>query len=126
MDDNLKGYPDGGTGKSLLANSISKIRETAQEDGKNFDPTKSFAFQQVNADTKILFIDDLKQGFNFERVFPLISEGLQIEKKYQDRYTIPFEKSPKTNAARATPITTINNPECFLILPITAILLNVF
>lgn len=95
MDENLKGYPNGGTGKSLLANSISKIRETVQEDGKNFDASRSFAFQQVNPDTKILVLDDLKQNFDFEKVFPFISEGIQIERKYQDRYTIPFEKAPK-------------------------------
>jgi hypothetical protein len=37
-----------------------------------------------------------------------------------------FKKSPSTKAARAIPTITISNPECFLICPITAILMHFF
>ncbi len=87
--------PNGGTGKSLIGYSLGKLRKLTPEDGKNFSWSSRFLFQQVEPDTKILLIDDVGNNFKIEKLFPAISEGITVEKKYQDRYTIPFHKSPK-------------------------------
>jgi hypothetical protein len=95
MDENLSEKPEGGTGKTLIADAIGKMRKITMEDGKNFRPNERFAFQQVEPDTKIILFDDLIKDFVFERIFPAVTSGLSVEKKQKDKYSIPFERSPK-------------------------------
>jgi len=95
IDEFSDGKANGGTGKSLLSEALGQIRKRTQEDGKSFSTKNNFALQQVGPDTKLLVFDDVKKGFDLEGLFPIISEGMQVEKKYQDRITIPFERSPK-------------------------------
>lgn len=90
----LDGLPDGGTGKSLTAMALSYFNNTVIEDGKNFKYT-NFTFQQVTFGTRLLIIDDANKKLNFENLFSSITNGFQIEKKYQDKYTLSFEDSPK-------------------------------
>jgi len=42
-----------------------------------------------------MVFEDVNLGFDFERLFSVITEGLSIEKKGQDRFSISFEESPK-------------------------------
>lgn len=86
--------PEGGTGKSLTAKALSHFNNTVEEDGKNFKFT-NFSFQQVDFDTELLIIDDTNKKLNFENLFYSISDGFQIEKKYQDKFTLSYEDSPK-------------------------------
>ena len=87
--------PHGGTGKSLIVTALSKLRKSAAEDGKNFSLDSSFAFQQVDISTQIVWIDDLNKGFPFERLFSAISNGLTVEKKHQSKITLSYSESPK-------------------------------
>lgn len=95
MDENSTDKPQGGTGKTLIANAIGRVRKVTEEDGKNFKANERFAFQQVNPDTKIILLDDAHKHFDFERIFPAITSGLTIEKKNKDKFSLPFEDSPK-------------------------------
>lgn len=95
MDENLSDRPQGGTGKTLIAEAIGKVRKITMEDGKSFRPNERFAFQQVLPDTKIILFDDAHKHFDFERIFPAITSSLSVEKKNKDKYSIPFEDSPK-------------------------------
>ena len=95
MDENLTERPQGGTGKTLIADAISKVRKITMEDGKSFKPNERFAFQQVLPDTKIILFDDAHKHFDFERIFAGITSSLSVEKKNKDKFTIPFEDSPK-------------------------------
>lgn len=85
----------GGTGKSLICNAISKIRSTAFLPGKNLDFKKSFVWQSVNEDTEIIWIDDISKKFEIENIFPYITGDFGIEQKNKQSFTIPFDKSPK-------------------------------
>jgi hypothetical protein len=87
--------PEGGSGKGLIVEGIRQIRKVVTMDGKNFDSKKAFAFQRVEVDTELIFIDDVPRGFQFENLFSIITEGLTVEKKNKGEYFIPFEKSPK-------------------------------
>ena len=92
IDDN----PNGGSGKSLMVTALSLFRSVIKIDGKHFNPLKSdFVYQRVNLDTQILAFDDVKRNFDFEYLFPLITEGITVNRKNKDEIFIPFESSPK-------------------------------
>jgi len=94
-DEVISDNPEGGTGKGLIMNALSKMKKLVVIDGKSFAFERSFAYQLVSADTQILCFDDVKKHFDFERLFSVVTEGLTLEKKNKDAIKIPFSKSPK-------------------------------
>ena len=92
VDDN----PNGGSGKSLIVNALKHFKRVIVIDGKQFEPNKGdFIYQRVNLDTQVLAFDDVKKNFNFESIFPLITEGITVNKKNKDEIFIGFDQSPK-------------------------------
>lgn len=87
--------PNGRTGKGIIVNALGMLRKVAAIDGKTFNPQKTFGFQRVDLDTRLLFLDDVKRNFAFEAFFSVITEGISIERKHRDEIRIPFEDSPK-------------------------------
>lgn len=85
----------GGTGKGLFVKAVQKLIPTVVFDGKQFNPAKSFAFQRVNLNTKLVAIEDARKGFNFESMYSFITEGLPIEKKNQKEFFLSFADAPK-------------------------------
>jgi len=94
-DETISDNPNGGSGKGLFCNALSKMKKVASIDGKNFEFTKSFPYQTVGTDTQLLVFDDVKKNFSFESLFSLITEGLTLEYKGQDAVKLPISKSPK-------------------------------
>ena len=94
-DETISDNPNGGSGKGLFCNALSKMKKVASIDGKNFEFTKSFPYQTVGTDTQLLVFDDVKKNFSFESLFSLITEGLTLEYKGQDAVKLPVQKSPK-------------------------------
>lgn len=94
-DETISDNPNGGSGKGLLWNALSKMKKISMIDGKTFDFNKSFPYQTVSTDCQVLVFDDVKRNFNFESLFSVITEGITIEYKGQDAIKIPVEKSPK-------------------------------
>jgi len=103
-DEMISDNPEGGTGKGLLVQGIKQLKRVVTEDGKKFKIDKVFAFQKLDVDTQILFIDDIAKGFNFESLFSIITEGIDIEKKNKDTIYIPVERSPKIIISTNYPI----------------------
>ncbi len=94
-DEIVSSNPEGGSGKSLIVDALSKIRKTVYYDGKNFDPTAVFAWQKINESIRLVCIDDAKRGFNFEGLFSIITSGFRnINKKKKDEVELPVEDSP--------------------------------
>lgn len=94
-DEVISDDPKGGTGKGLLVQGVSMMKKVAMIDGKGFSFDKQFAYQTVGTDTQVISFDDVKKGFDFERLFSAITEGITIEKKNKDAIRIPFKFSPK-------------------------------
>jgi len=94
-DEVISDNPEGGTGKGIFAKAIGELKMMVGIDGKSFDFGKSFPYQTVSVDTQVLTFDDVKPGFDFERLFSLITEGLTLEKKNKDAIKVPFGRSPK-------------------------------
>ena len=94
-DEVISDNPEGGTGKGVFVQGLSQIRNTSIIDGKQFDNKKSFAYQTVNLDTRILVFDDVKKNFDFESNFSLVTEGITIERKNKDAVKLNIHESPK-------------------------------
>jgi len=94
-DEVISENPEGGTGKGLFMNGISRMKKAVTIDGKSFSFDKSFAYQLVSTDTQVLVFDDVKKNFDFERLFSVVTEGITVERKNKDAIKIPFHKSPK-------------------------------
>lgn len=94
-DEVISENPEGGTGKGLFVQGIGHIRKTSIIDGKQFDTKKSFPYQTVSLDTKVLVFDDVKKNFDFEQNFSLVTEGLTLEQKNKDAIKLNIHESPK-------------------------------
>jgi len=95
MDTIKDGNPNGSTGKGILTHAFENIRKTAFQDGKFYSSKDRFSFSHVEYGTRILVFDDVPKNFDFEKIFPLITEKAVIERKHENKFIIPFNRSPK-------------------------------
>lgn len=87
--------PQGGTGKGLIANAVSNIRNTVKIDGKKFRGDNRFDFQEVDFGTRVLWLDDVSKFVDIDRFNSISTDGFNIEKKHKDSFKIPTARSPK-------------------------------
>ncbi len=95
MDASIKSDAKGRTGKGIVKNAISKMRKMATVDGKRIDFRSKFCFSQVTIDTDILFIDDIAVNFDFKNLFSALTEGVVVERKFENESHLSYEDSPK-------------------------------
>jgi hypothetical protein len=88
-----KNQANGGTGKTLILDAISKLVDVAKIDGKV--KRDRFKFSKVEDTTKIIYFDDVTPEFSFTDLFPAVTGDLEVEKKYKDAFDIPSQTSPK-------------------------------
>ncbi len=87
---------EGGSGKSLFIDSIALTIPVTNINGKRFDPVKDqFSLQKVQADTRVINLDDLKKGQDITELFSLLTADFDIEKKGKDVISASYEDSPK-------------------------------
>ena len=94
-DETISENPNGGSGKGIFWNALSKVKRVADINGKSFSFDKTFPYQTVSSDTQILVFDDVNKNFKFENLFSVITEGITLEKKNKDAIKVPVSKSPK-------------------------------
>lgn len=98
MDGKLSevGESNGRSGKSLVGELMRNVTSTAYIGGKKPDIfNDQFVWNDVMENTKLVFIDDVLQNFNFEFLFPNITGDWSINYKGGRRVTVPFSKSAK-------------------------------
>lgn len=86
---------NGGTGKTLLSMALKKCREVEIFDAKEIKEGSWFKNQRIELTTDILVFDDLKRHYSFEGFFPMITSGIEVEKKREKAFYIDFKNSPK-------------------------------
>jgi len=92
----MVGDSNGRTGKSLIGELLKSVLRTASINGKKRDmDTDNFLWNDVDESTRIVFIDDVRQGFVFEDLFFVITGDWTVNYKGGRRITIPFQSSPK-------------------------------
>lgn len=90
------GESNGRSGKSLLGELMRHVTPTVYIPGKRHDIfNDQFVWNDVQENTKIVFIDDVLMNFNFEFLFPNITGDWSVNHKGEGRFTIPFARSPK-------------------------------
>jgi len=94
-DEMISDNPNGRSGKGLIWNALKQLKKVQSLDGKTFTFNKSFPYQNVSTDCQILVFDDVERNFNFESLFSVITEGINIEYKGKDAIRLSVEESPK-------------------------------
>ena len=90
------GESNGRSGKSLIGELIRQVMPLAYLPGKRPDLLNdAFVWNDIEESTRLVFIDDVLQNFNFEALFPNITGDWTVNKKGGVRITFPFTKSPK-------------------------------
>jgi hypothetical protein len=85
----------GGTGKTLLSQALKECRELEIFDGKEIKENSFFKNQRLSHTTDLMVYDDLKASVSFESFFPMITSGIEVEKKGKQAFYIEQDKAPK-------------------------------
>jgi len=86
---------NGGTGKSLIGQALSKMVSVAFFNGKNVRTEDKFFFSGLKPENKIMFFDDVTKSFSFESFYSMITGDMPIERKYKDPTVLDYQDSPK-------------------------------
>jgi hypothetical protein len=94
-DEAISDDPNGRSGKGLFWNGLKHLKKVQSLNGKSFNFNDQFPYQSVKTDCQILVWDDVKKNFDFEQLFSVITEGIEITYKGKDTIKLPIEDSPK-------------------------------
>jgi hypothetical protein len=89
------GKNNGRTGKSLFTKALGKVRKMDDCSGKDYNPENQFKHQNIDRDTQIYTVDDVKPYFDFPSLYNYITEGVEINKKHRDRIKLSLQETPK-------------------------------
>lgn len=95
IDADNEGESQGRSGKGLVFKIISHFRKPCHLNGKGLSFNDQFLWQNVELDTDIIFIDDVEKSFHFTKLYSIITEGININKKGMKQVFIPYYRSPK-------------------------------
>lgn len=84
----------GGTGKGLLMQAVSKLRKMVIFDGKNFDFDYQFSFERLGTDTSVAVFDDVPKGFDFKRLFSMLTDGMTYNRRNKSEIHLSVLDSP--------------------------------
>jgi hypothetical protein len=94
-DEAISDDPNGRSGKGLFWNGLGHLKKVQSLNGKSFNFNAQFPYQSVKTDCQILVWDDVKKNFDFEQLFSVITEGIEITYKGENTIKLPIEESPK-------------------------------
>lgn len=97
-DMNLRdeGYSQGGTGKGLIIDAISRFKNTVIINGKATDfRNDKFVFGIITHKTEIFVIDDPRKNFALEDIFSVLTSPITPVKRFKQLPPIPYCESPK-------------------------------
>ncbi|MBT4726808.1 MAG: hypothetical protein HOB88_00065, partial [Bacteroidetes bacterium] len=90
------GESNGGTGKSIFGFALGELFKYAYISGKKRNLTEdNHIWQGVDERTRIILIDDVRQSFDFEFLYPVLTGQLVVNPKNKSAFTIPKDLTPK-------------------------------
>ncbi|MDH6306819.1 hypothetical protein M2459_002165 [Parabacteroides sp. PF5-5] len=96
-DSKISETPSGRTGKTLFCKGLGKIKNYCEINGKDFDPTYRHKYQEVEVDTQIVCLNDVRSPFDFELLYNDITEYLPVQRKNQQPFRIKAKMLITTN-----------------------------
>lgn len=93
-EETISDVPQGRKGKGVIMKAVSKMVDVVEISGKTVDFNKDFTLQMVNRNTKVIHFNDVKKKFNFEDLFNLITDGIEIKKKYEQSFYLDSNEAP--------------------------------
>jgi hypothetical protein len=96
---------NGRSGKTLLLKALGQVlnrdfkrsKTYVELNGKDFDHSKTFKYQELGLDTKLVHLNDVKRGFKLEDLFNDITEGIKRERKNEAPQIIQAKMAVSTN-----------------------------
>ncbi|MGB4415439.1 MAG: hypothetical protein WBI53_11210 [Paludibacter sp.] len=85
----------GRRGKTILTRGINIFKYAMKRGGLEFDPTYRHVFSTLTEIIKLVIIDDVKAGFNYDGLYTQISGDITSEKKGINAVEISFKDAPK-------------------------------
>ena len=97
FSDGLVNASNGGSGKSLLVNTLGKLMNLTELDGRTFKKGRDdmAAFAPVTPATEICHIDDAAKGFPADILFTRTTGNFHIRRLYKSPFSIEASKAPK-------------------------------
>ena len=85
----------GGTGKDLMLEAVNHLRSSGIMDGRTMDVSQRFAFSAYQEQNSLYIFRDIQPSLRIESLYNKITNGMEIEKKGENKFTVPFDKMPK-------------------------------
>ena len=97
IDSQATDTAQGRSGKGIIVQALTVMQETTELNGKNLDLSKDkFVYQNIiPLITKLFVLQDVQKGFDFEALFPVITDKMIIECKHKPKEIVDFKYSPK-------------------------------
>jgi hypothetical protein len=96
-DSKISDVANGRTGKTLLGQALGYVKKFTEINGKDFDTTNKHKYQEVNLDTQIVHLNDVRKNFDFECLFNDITEGIVADKKNTKPFKVKAKMIISTN-----------------------------
>lgn len=103
-DSRISEDPDGRTGKTLIFKAMghmlnsNKHSQTYSElNGKDFNVTDRFKYQELSLDTRLVHLNDVNRAFSFEQLFNDITEGIKRQRKNESPVIVYAKIGISTN-----------------------------
>lgn len=94
----------GRSGKTLLCKALGRLLNAEKHsstyveiNGKDFDTHDRFKYQELTIDTRLVHINDVARGFNFEDLFNDITEGIRAQRKNEAPFPVQAKMILSTN-----------------------------
>lgn len=99
------GENNGRSGKTLLVKALGHILNRdykssttyVEINGKDFDPSRQFKYQNCRMDTNLIHINDAKRNFRVEALYNDVTEGVSIEMKNKSPYHVRAKIAVSSN-----------------------------
>lgn len=87
IDRNVGDLNEGGNGKDFFRQILGNIRKTTVIPGKPLNVSHQFAWERVDMDTQIMWIEDLGKHIKMEQLYNL-TNGIDVRKMHTPPFTV--------------------------------------
>ena len=103
---------EGRNGKGIISRSLEHHKKTYWIDMKTYDKKKSnFLFDGYREDMRIIRFEDIPKKFDLDRIFNVITDGMEVEGKNRSKKNVAQDRLPKCLITTNYPIPRQSNSE---------------